>query len=270
MLVIARRNSNTGGEIPLFFAPIWGINSSALGASAIAVLDDRFYAYRGGNAMPFTLHVDTWNDKIIQGNGADGYGYDTYTESLTSSPDGVLEVKLFPNKEGPSNNGNGNGNENNSGNSSNDGAGNFGILHIGSGSNGVPVLRDQILNGISQEDFVDLTGQPMVQFYEYDSGEAVSYQIAGNPGIKAGLKDALKNKVGQEVAFFLHTSVSGTGSNVVFTVVTMRFGRIMDVDLTGNDKVIIIQPVPYYGQGVLTSPFAPSTDRLIGTLELVR
>ena len=256
--VFARRTSaHAGGEIPLFFGSLFGISTSALGASAIAVLDDRFYAYRGGNGMPFTLHVDTWNDEIIQGNGADEYGYDENTGSLTGSPDGVPEAKLFPNKEKDKGKGN-------------DGAGNFGILHIGSGSNGVPALREQILNGISQDDFVDLTGEPMVKFYEYDSGAAVSYQIEGNPGIKAGMKDALEEKVGQVVGFFLHTSVSGTGSNAAFTVVAMRFGRVMNVDLTGNDKAIIIQPVPYTGQGVLTSPNAPSTDRLIATLQLVR
>ena len=266
VLVIARRtSSSSGGEIPLFFAPMWGMNSSAVSASAIAVLDDRFYAYRGGNAVPFTLHMDTWDDEIIQGNGADDYSYDKYTGSIIWSPDGVPEAKLFPNKEGPSNNGKGKGKG-----GGNDGAGNFGILHIGSGSNGVPYLREQIRNGISQDDFVDMTGEPMVKFYDYDSGDEVIYLINGNPGIKAGLKDAMEEKVGHVVGIFLHNSVSGTGSNAVFTVVTMRFGRVMDVDLTGNDKAIMIQPVPYYGLGILTAPNAPSTDRLIGSLELVR
>ncbi|NIA06030.1 MAG: hypothetical protein GWP14_00065 [Actinobacteria bacterium] len=266
--VIARRDSsNTDGEVKLFFAPIWGINSSEVSASAIAVLDDRFYAYRGGNAIPFTLHVDTWDDEIIQGNGADGYGYDKYTGDVTSSPDGVPEVKLFPNKEGSGccckRRGKGCGNSNN-------GAGNFGILHIGSGSLGVPTLRDQIRNGISQDDFTDLTGEPMVKFYDYDSGNAVSYGINGNPGIKAGIESAIQEKVGQVVGFFLHDSVSGTGSNATFNVIAMRFGRVMAVNLNGKNKAIIIQPVPYYSSGVLTSPNAPSTDRLIGTLELVR
>ena len=264
VLVITRRTaSSSGGEIPLLFVPMCGMNSSALSASAIAVLDDRFYAYRGGNAVPFTLHMDTWDDEIIQGNGADNYGYDKYTGSIIWSPDGVPEAKFFPNKEGPSNNGKGEG-------SGNDGAGNFGILHIGPGSNGVPYLIEQIRNGISQDDFVDMTGEPMVKFYDYDSGDEVIYLINGNPGIKTGLKDAIEEKVGQVVGIFLHSSVAGTGSNTVFTVVTMRFGRVMDVDLTGNDRAIMIQPVPYYGPGILTSPNAPSTDQLIGSLELVR
>jgi len=260
--VIAQRtSSNSGGEIPLFFAPLWGNNSSAVGASAIAVLDDRFYAYCGGNGVPFTLHVDTWNDEIIQGNGADDYGYDEYTGDVTNSPDGVPEVKLFPNKE--KSNGKGGGN---------DGAGNFGILHIGSGGNGVPPLREQIRNGISQDDFIALTGEPMINFYDYDSGVPVTWRISGTPGVKAGLKDAIEEKIGQVVGFFLHNNISGTGANAVYTVVGIRFGRVMSVNLTGNvnNKAIIIQPVPQYGQGVLTSPNAPSTDKLMGTLQLVR
>ena len=256
--VIAKRNAfSAGGEIPLFFAPIWGINSSGVSASAIAVLDDRFYAYSGGDGVPFTLHIDDWNNEIIQVNGPDNYGYNELTESITNSPDGIPEVKLFPNKES----GNGNGNN---------GAGNFGILHIGSGSNGVPILRDQILNGIAPEEFIDLTGEAMIKFYDYDLGDPVYYQINGNPGIKAGLKDAMEQKVGLAVGIFMHNAVTGSGSNTVFTVIGMRFVRVMDVDLNGNDKAIMVQPVPYYGQGVQTSPNAPGTDKLIGTLELVR
>ena len=265
--VTARRSaSSAAGEISLFFAPIWGINSRGLSASAIAVLDDRFYAYKGGNALPFTLHVDTWNDEIVQGNGDDSFGYDKNTGDITTSSDGMPEVKLFPNREGP-----GGGSGKGKG-GSNDGAGNFGILEIGAGGNGVPPLREQILNGISEDDFVDLTGEPMVKFYNYDTGDEVSYSILGEPGVKAGIKDAVEEKVGQVVGFFLHDSVSGTGANTVFHVVGMRFGRVMEVNLTGNvnDKAIIVQPVPYYGQGVLTSPNAPGTDKLLGALELVR
>ena len=252
--VIAHRSaSRPTGEVPLFFARLWGMNSSAVSASAIAALDDRFYAYRGSKGIPFTLHVENWYDDIIQSNGADNYGYDKYTGDVTTSPDGVPEVKLFPDKgQAP---------------------GNFGILHIGSGSLGVPTIREQIRNGISQDDFVDLTGEPKVKFYGYDSGSPVSYQISGDPGIKAGLKDAIEEKIGHEVGFFLHSSVVKSGSNAVYTVVAMRFGRVMNADLSGSvrsGKAIIIQPVPHYGRGVLTSPNAPSTDKLIGCLELVR
>ena len=270
--VIARRDaSNSAGKVPLFFAPIWGINSSDVSASAIAVLDDRFYAYRGGNGVPFTLHVDTWQDEILDGNGEDNYGYDPQTGDINETPDGNPETRLFPNREGPGGGQGGKG-KNDEGDDYNDGAGNFGILSFGSG-NGVPPIRDQITNGISKDDFNDVTGEPLIKFYDYDSGDAVSYYITGEPGVKAGLKDAIDAKVGQVIGFFLHDGVSGTGANTVFHVVGMRFGRVMEVDLTGNantGKAIIIQPVPFYGSGILTSPNAPSTDQLIAKLQLVR
>ena len=263
--VIARRNANTGGEIPLFFAPLWGINSSSVSASAIAVLDDRFYAYSpgaGGPVIPFSLDEGMWNDQIVNRNGPDEYGYDGQTEKVLTSPDGEPEVKLFPDKvfeEGE------------------EGAGNFGIVHIGPGGGalGTSVIVEQIENGISGDDLVHLTGEPMIEFYHQVSGEpvvydAVTYDILADPGLKVGLKDAMETKIGQVVGFFLHTTVSGTGANTVFHVVGMRFGRVMEVDLLGGDKAIVIQPAPYYGPEMLTSPYVPSTDRTVGRFQLVR
>ncbi len=265
--VIARRTSNNGGEIPLFFAPLWGINSSAVGASAIAVLDDRFYGYApsqsGGLAIPFALDEQVWNDQIIAGNGSDEFSFDLATGNVSTSPDSIKEVKLFPDKLGPSEE------------EENDGAGNFGILHIGSGSLGTSTIVDQIANGISADDLIDMTGEPMIKFYDQVSGEpvvfnAVTYDILADPGLKVGMENAMQANMGKKIGFFLYSNVSGTGSNTVFTVVGMRFGRVMRVDLNGNDKAIVLQPVPYYGPGILTSPYVPSTDRLIGTLQLVR
>ena len=290
--VIARRDSsNSRGKIPLFFGPLLGVDSSDVSASAIAVLDARFYAYSpktigGAGAMPFAMDEQVWNDEIVAGNGQDIYSFDDLSGSPIQSPDGIPETKLFPDKvndndddngngngNGNNGNGNGNGNGNNGGSGNSDGAGNFGILHIGSGSLGVPTLREQIRNGISKDDFVDLTGKPMIEFHNYDSGAVVSYDILGDPGIKAGMKDAITEKVGKKVGFFLYSTVVKSGSNATFTIVGMRFARVMEVDLTGSansGKAIILQPVSHYGPDILTSPNAPSTDRQMGSLELVR
>ncbi len=266
--VTARRTASSGGEIPLFFAPLWGINSSPLAASAVAVLDDRFYAYaprpigaiRGVGAIPLAVDEQLWNDQIVAGNGEDQYSFDSVTDSVSTSMDGVPEIKLFPTKTDPS--------------TGEEGAGNFGVLHIGSGS-GTSAIVEQINNGISAEDFTDLTGEPMIKFYDQISAEpitygAVSYDILGDPGIKAGMGDALETKIGQKVGVFLYSAISGSGANTVYSITGMRFVRVMSVELHGGDKAIIIQPVPYYGPDILTSPYVPSTDRLIGTLQLVR
>ena len=266
--VIARRDSsNADGRVGLFFAHIWGINSSNVSASAIAVLDDRFYAYApgtGGPVIPFSLDEDIWNDQIVNGNGPDEYSYDGETENVRLSPDGNPEVKLFPEKIKETD-------------EEEDGAGNFGIVHIGPGEGalGTSVIVAQIENGISGDDLACMTGEPMIKFYHQISGEpvvydAVSYDILADPGLKVGLKDAMEAKIGKTVGFFLHSAVSDTGANTVFHVVGMRFGRVMKVDLLGGGKAIVIQPAPYYGPEILTSPYVPATDRTVGRLELVR
>ena len=268
--VTARRTSGSPlGTINLFFGPILGVHSSGVSARATAVLDDRFYAYTptdlpgGVGAIPFTIDEDIWEDLIVQGNGTDEYGYDPDTGDIQNVPDGVPEIKLFPEKLGPSTDA-----------ADGEGAGNFGILHVGAGSIGTSTIVEQILNGITKDDFIALTGEPMIEFYSQASGtpityDAVSYDIYGDPGLKVGLEDAMQQKMAQKVGFFLHSTVSGQGSNTVFDVVAMRFGRVMAVELHGGDKAIIIQPVSHFGPDILTSPYVPPSGRLIGRLELV-
>jgi len=264
--VIARRDAyNADGRITLFFAPILGINSSNVSASAIAVLDDRFYGYspgKSGPAIPFSVDENVWNDQIVSGNGPDEYSYDSETGYVRSSPDGTSEVKLFPEKIKDI---------------EDEGAGNFGIVHIGPGEGalGTSVIVDQITNGISGDDFVSMTGEPLIKFFHQVSGEpivydAVSYDILGDPGLKVGLEAAMRAKIGKTVGFFLHSSVAEQGANTIFNIVGMRFGRVMEVDLHGGDKAIVIQPAAYYGPDILTSPYVPTTDRTVGRLELVR
>ena len=269
--VIARRDSTSpDGRVRLFFAPIWGINSSNVSASAVAVLDDRFYGFAPqvgipNCVMPLAVDEARWNDEVVNGNGQDGYSYDNATGNIVVSPDGDPEIKLFPEQLGPS--------EDNE----NDGAGNFGILHVGAGSLGTSTIVEQITNGITGDDLIDMTGEPMIKFYSQDSGQplvynAVSYDILGDPGVKVGMENALEAKIGQVVGFFLYSNVAQTGSNTIFDVVGMRFGRVMAVDFSGsvNSKAIFIQPAPYSGSDILTSPYTPSTNYTISRIELVR
>ena len=268
--VTARRDSSSSnGRIGLFFGPIFGIDSSAVGASATAVLDDRFSAYApspmgGTPAIPIAIDTDFWKDQIVNGNGPDLHSYDPNSGTVQESGDGVPEITLFPAKLGPSTE-----------EAGDEGAGNFGLLHVGSGSLGTSAISEQITNGISAEDFIDLTGEPMIKFYtETSEGpvtyNVVTYDILGDPGIKTSLKSALQAQIGKVVGFFLYDTVSEEGANTVFNISGMRFGRVVEVDLTGGDKIFAIQPVPYYGPDIITSPGAPSTDWLIGSLQLVR
>ena len=118
---------------------------------------------------------------------------------------------------------------------------------------------------------------PVLEFRRAMTFNAVSYDVLGDPGIKAGVEDAMQAKIGKVVGFFIYRSIIEQGSNAVFDISGMRFGRVMDVEFSGGlgegkttMKAIIIQPVAYYGPDIITSPHVPSTDREIGRLELVR
>ncbi len=116
----------------------------------------------------------------------------------------------------------------------------------------------------------------MIEFFnEASEGpvtyNTVSYDVLGDPGLKSGLKDALQGKVGQVVGFFIYDTVAESGANAVFNISGMRFGRVMEVDLTSGDRVFIIQPVSYSGPDIITSPSAPSSKGFtVGSFELVR
>ncbi|MCK4851247.1 MAG: hypothetical protein KAT11_07845, partial [Phycisphaerae bacterium] len=178
--VIARRSSaNINGEIGLLFGPLLGVESASVGASATAVLDDRFRAYApapigGTPAIPIAIDAGFWKDQVVDGNGPDLYSYDPLSGTVQQSMDGLPEITLYPKKLGPSS-------------ETDEGAGNFGLLHVGPDS-GASAVAEQIQNGISSEDFIDLTGEPMIEFYsEASEGpvtyNAVSYDVLGDPGL---------------------------------------------------------------------------------------
>ena len=105
-----------------------------------------------------------------------------------------------------------------------------------------------------------------------DAGAAVTRDITGNPGLSAGLAAAVEARIGDVIGYFLHRAVSGQGANTVHEVVGLRFGRIMHIDLTGNpnDKVLVVQPVAYTGEGIVVRDTAPSTDGEVALIVLVQ
>ena len=74
------------------------------------------------------------------------------------------------------------------------------------------------------------------------------------------------------MGFFLHDNVVLSGSNAIYTITEIRFGRVMDINLTGapSTRGLYIQPVSYAGGGVRIDPDAPSSGGLVGRLVLAR
>lgn len=249
---------SVNGPLDYLFAPIFGTQSGNTGVTATAIFDDRVsgYQFTGGGAtmLPFTVHEDAYMQDWL--NGDDQFGYDEDSNVVFESADGVREVRLYPYPL--------------SGDPDTGGDGNFGVLNIGTGNQGLQALRDQITNGVSPEDMeMEISTSNPVFF---DNGIPVTYDITGSPGLDGGLVDAIDAKVGDVVGFFLHNKVILSGSNAIYTITAIRFGRVMSIKLTGppNQRGFFVQPVSYVGTGVQVDADAPSSNGQAGMLVLFR
>ena len=69
--------------------------------------------------------------------------------------------------------------------------------------------------------------------------------LNGNTGIKNSIKNELAAVIGQARAFPIFSNVTGPGNNSTYTIVKIVGAMIVDVQLTGNPKRVIIQPTTY-------------------------
>jgi hypothetical protein len=250
--VLTRRTGESpNGPVDALFSRIFGHDHSDVTATATAIFDDRVAGIdpaAAGDLMPFTIHEDMFDDYFY--NGDDDYEWDGSAESVSNGSDGVREVNLYPHDLSP---------------------GNFGLLNIGTPNQGVPPLHDQIDNGVPPGDLETETGSEQLTFYD-DEGNPITYNITGDTGMKSTLESNVDGRIGDVVGIFLHSVVSGTGANAVFTITQIRWGRVMDAKLNGSpsQRGIWLQPVTYAGGGVLLSPNAPSSGGLTGKMVLAR
>ncbi len=251
--VIARRTSaGLNGPLDLFFAPIFGTSTSDLSAAAVAVFDDRVSGFDpetgSGYLVPFTINDNIYQEQLA--DGSDDYEYDGDTDSVSSGSDGVGEINLYPYNLAP---------------------GNFGLLNIATLNQGLPAMATQIENGVTGADLQAEIGTSDLIFYDSE-GDPVHYHVTGNPGMTVGLTPSVDARVGDVVAFLLHNRVTGTGSNSVYRITGIRFGRVMDIQLTGQEETqgLWIQPTTYAGSGVIISENAPSSGGVAGRIVLAR
>jgi hypothetical protein len=246
------------GPVSNFFASILGYNHTDVIAAAAAAFDDRFAGYTPtspGPLVPFTIYVDTYLEQLA--GGPDDFSYDPDLDVVKEFGDGIREVVLYPYKDAEEDEG--------------DGAGNFGLLNVGNPNEGVPLLREQIENGITQEDLIAEVGTGELTFVDAD-GSLITYDITGNPGMKVSLDTSVEARVGDVVGFFVHNAVAETGSNTTYTIVYLRFGRVLEVHLTGapSQRRIRVQPAVWVDPGVHTDPDAPSSGGMVGRIVLIR
>ncbi|WP_261343491.1 TadG family pilus assembly protein [Rubripirellula reticaptiva] len=219
--VTLRRQSESNGELPLFFGSLTGRESQSMHVTATAAMLQSisgFYEPSDStstiNILPLALDLPSWLDAIA-GETTDEFAYINGT--VQSGSDGIFETNLYPKGTGA--------------------PGNRGTVDIGGANNSTADLSRQILHGISLDDFIEL-GKPL----EFDDkGEL---ELNGDTGISAGIKDELAALIGKKRVIPIYTAVAGNGNNAMFTIVRFEGVRILDVKLTGKktEKRVIIQP----------------------------
>lgn len=255
---IVRRDTSINEPVPFYFSWIFGKYFTDSSARAVAAFDDRVAGFTPGdpeaNLTPFTIHEDAFERELVE--GGDSYGWNDNDKTVFNGPDDIREVRIYPYPLS------GSGSE---------GDGNFGFLNIGTGHQGVDAEREQILNGVTTTDLEMEIGTPNATFYD-DEGAPVTYEITGSPGMETTLQDTVRFVVGDVIGFFLHDNVALNGSNSIYTITGIRFGRVMDIRLTGppHQRGLWVQPVTYVGTGVDIDPNAPSTNGMLGRIVLVR
>ena len=251
--VTARRTSDSAnGPIEFLFARVLGHATSDLSVRAVAVLDDRFSGYDTGAPgpvmWPLSMDVGEYQRRLV--SSGDVFSFDEGSGAVIANSDGVREVNLYPSGQTP---------------------GNFGLLNIGIGSQSAAELAEQMTNGVTPGQFETETGSSELTFFD-DAGNPTTYQVSGDPGLKVNLEDEMLAHVGEVVSIFIHDNASGSGSNTVYNIVGMRWGRVMHVDLSGgpSNQGVWIQPVSFSGTGVRTELLAPSSGGAVGRPTLVR
>jgi Flp pilus assembly protein TadG len=214
----------------LFFGHLLGASSASVGASATAMFDYGISGFEVSDdgppcsLMPFAVDIDAWN---ALGAGSDDWTYDYDARTVTPGADGTREFNMFPaNGTTP---------------------GNFGTVDIGNHNNATPDLERQILWGPSVEDFARHGGR-----LELDE-EHETLLLNGDCGISAAIKDELDTikETGVPRSVMLYDQVTGNGNNTYYRVVGFAGITIVDVNLTGNNKRVTVQPTDVTDSTVL-------------------
>ncbi len=264
--------------LPLFFAPVLGHQTATLetkAASAVLLPGAGFRVSENQTApvLPITIDKPRW-EALLAGDGEDKFKFDPDTGNVLPGADGILELNIYPGQTSSSNsNGNGNGKSNgkNGKGSSNGGAvgqnqwtpGNWGTVDFGNPNNSTAELERQIKEGLNENDLSYFGGK-----LDVENGPL---KVNGDTGISAAIQKALQQIIGQVRALPLFTNVTGNGNNTTYTIVEFVPVRILEAELSGGNKRVIVQPAVLVHPTVIPSktPISISDATLFTTPRLI-
>jgi hypothetical protein len=171
--------------------------------------------------LPIAIDDGSWNN-LMDGLASDGdnFSYNPAIGTVVNGSDGVPELNIFPDSDDSLP------------------PGNRGTVDFGSANNSTADLSRQILYGLNAG---DLSYFPNNAF----NLDNTPIDLNGDTGISNGIKDELAAIIGQPRAFPIFNNVTGPGNNSTFTIIKFVGATIVDVQLTGNPKRVIVQPTTF-------------------------
>jgi Flp pilus assembly protein TadG len=156
--VTMRLDSSANGALKLFFAPIFGIGSTNVQATAAATIYtaniNSFQSTPGVGMLPMTLDINAWNSYLQNGTSSDG--------SVHTSANGAPQMQIYP--------------------SPNLAPGNFGMLSLNDSSNAASDISSWITNGMSASDITSLKNANLLPLQSPNPG---LWDWKGAPGFKS-------------------------------------------------------------------------------------
>jgi hypothetical protein len=245
------KSPQRNGEVPFFFARVFGRTGQTMTTSATSVMSQSVsgFTIAAGSSdcikvLPFALDLQTWNS--IDGHCVqDDYAYDESCNSISKGSDGQPEVNLYPQGTGS--------------------PGNRGTVDIGSANNSTADIARQIVQGISLAD-LNALGKPLA----LDTNGQLT--LNGDTGISAGVKDELASIIGQTRVIPIFESVSGNGNNAVYKIVKWAGVRVLAVRLTGpmSQKMVMVQPAPIISRNTIIGSTSGASSNIFSPVLLVR
>ena len=220
-VTVSRGGASRGDGLPLFFAPVLGHDTAAVRVEATAAVfgAENFHIPPGSPLktpmLPIVCDEDSW--KLVEkGAGPDQFAYDPDSKSVRSGSDGTAEIDIYPgsNKEYP--------------------PGNRGLVSLGAPTSDSGSIRHWILEGMDADDMDHFGGEI--------GNDSCPLMLDGVPGMKSDVESALRQIIGQPRIMPVFANANGSGTNAKYRIVRFVGVRILDVELNGGQKRLIVQP----------------------------
>jgi Flp pilus assembly protein TadG len=224
--VTLRLDSSANGVLPLFFAPVLGMQSTTVTATASAVIYTAtkvtsFDSAAGinGGLLPLALDVNAWTSFYATGQSPDGI--------VHRGSNGSPQMLVYP--------------------SPGNAPGNFGLLSIGQPSSATPDYSNWIVNGPTPADLQYTNAHNLVPV-----SPASPQNWTGGPGMKSTLESDFFDVRGQARLLPVfqpvstspaYQAASSEGSNAYYAIVGFVGVTIRQASGNGTNMNISVQPV---------------------------